>query len=691
MAKNLKASLIVDLLGNISAKSRQWSQELGAFSRSGQSGLGGIGNAARRAGQETEFVGSRMQRTLAGVRGSIRTVTSDFDRLQGSITGTLGRLSNLYGMLAGGAAVYGFNKAFIRPAAEMENYILRLNAINHGDVAKTEAVKAWAVQNAKETTWGLAGVMQEYASSRGFGMSDKEARNFITMLQDQGGYHGWSLADAQGASLQLKQMYSRGAIQAADASILTGYGINVYQLLAEKLKVDQKALRALGEKGKLGPDSVRLLFQVMAEQAKGAQKNAMNSWTGMTAMMGDVWDGFARDVMAKGPFDSLKRSLKGFLDYADDAKASGLQEKLAAQTAGALNKGFEYARDAATGFYRAIQKVRETLQALRDAGYGDALDSIARGAQTAAKYLLYMYLATRALKMARAVGTGIIRPGAALLGYGLSAAAFLTSPFRSSPPAGTPPGTSQGRGQRFINFLTGVNPAAVQPVLVTNWPTGGLSGPGATDTSSGGRQGRGRRKRGPGRGRPVTPPLTPSPVPPSPSSGGAGFWGRMMGRAGGLLSSVGSRMGLGRFSGFFRSAGGLAGRLGGGALWAGAMAAPVLLDGSASATDKGEAVGSLAGSIAGGALGAAAGPVGVAIGSTVGSYLGNYLGGWLTEAWQKLRGDTDNSGGKAAEQASARVELVAPDGWSARSIDINETSGSSLDVDVWNGGNYVHW
>ncbi len=66
--------------------------------------------------------------------------------------------------------------------------------------------------------------------------------------------------------------------------------------------------------------------------------------------------------------------------------------------------------------------------------------------------------------------------------------------------------TSQGRGQRFINFLTGVNPAAVQPVLVTNWPTGGLSGTGATDTSSGGRQGRGRRKRGPGRGRPVTPP-----------------------------------------------------------------------------------------------------------------------------------------------------------------------------------------
>lgn len=627
MAKNLKASLIVDLLGNVSAKSRQWSQELGAFSRVGRTGLGGIGNAARRAGQETELVGSRMQRTLAGVRGSIRTVTSDFDRLQGSITGTLGRLSNLYGMLAGGAAVYGFNKAFIRPAAEMENYILRLNAINHGDTAKTEAVKAWAVQNAKETTWGLAGVMQEYASSRGFGMSDREARRFITMLQDQGGYHGWSLSDAQGASLQLKQMFARQSIQAADANILTGYGINVYQLLADKLGVNQKIIREKGEKGKLGSDSIRLLFQVMAEQAKGAQKNAMNSWTGMTSMMGDVWDGFAREVMAKGPFDSLKKSLKGFLDYAD------------------------------------------------------ALNRIGQGAQTAAKYLLYMYLATRALKAVRAIGLGVLRPGAALLGYGLSTAAVLTSPFRK--PQTTVPGTQPGRGQRFMNFLTGVNPAAVQPVLVTNWPAGGLaSGGGDVLVSGDGKTVRGRKKRGPGRGRGVSTVVTAGEQ-LAESAGKQGFFGRMMSRAGGLLSAAGNRMGLGRFAGLFRGAG----RLGGGALWAGAMAAPVLLDSSASAVDKAGAVGSLAGSIAGGALGAAAGPVGVAIGSTVGSYLGDYLGGWLTEAWQKLRG-SDENGGQATAKTAARVELVAPEGWRARSIDVDDTAQHGLDVNVWNGGNY---
>ncbi len=44
-----------------------------------------------------------------------------------------------------------------------------------------------------------------------------------------------------------------------------------------------------------------------------------------------------------------------------------------------MNQGFEYARDAVTGFYQAIRKVRDTLQALRDAGYGDALDRIGQG------------------------------------------------------------------------------------------------------------------------------------------------------------------------------------------------------------------------------------------------------------------------------------------------------------------------
>ncbi|EBE2443248.1 tail tape measure protein, partial [Salmonella enterica subsp. enterica serovar Infantis] len=177
--KNLKASLIVDLLGNISTRTRQWSQDLEVFSRAGQRGLGGVGAAMRRLGGDAGVGGSRMRQAFRGMRGGIHAVSADLDRLKLSAEGAFGKLTHLYGLLTGGAAVYGFRRAFIDPAAEMENYTIRLNSINHGDKAKTDATKAWAVQNAKDTTWGLAGVMQEYTSSRSFGMNDVQARKFV--------------------------------------------------------------------------------------------------------------------------------------------------------------------------------------------------------------------------------------------------------------------------------------------------------------------------------------------------------------------------------------------------------------------------------------------------------------------------------------------------------------------------------
>ncbi|MGU7115822.1 tape measure protein [Salmonella enterica subsp. enterica serovar Pomona] len=703
--KNLKASLIVDLLGNISTRTRQWSQDLEVFSRAGQRGLGGVGAAMRRLGGDAGVGGSRMRQAFRGMRGGIHAVSADLDRLKLSAEGAFGKLTHLYGLLTGGAAVYGFRRAFIDPAAEMENYTIRLNSINHGDKAKTDATKAWAVQNAKDTTWGLAGVMQEYTSSRSFGMNDVQARKFVAMLQDQGGYHGWSLSDAQGASLQLKQMYARQSIQAQDASLLTGYGINVYQLLADRLGVDQKVIRARGEKGQLGPAAIRLLFQVMAEQAKGAQKNAMNSWTGMTSQMGDVWDQFARDVMSKGPFEKLKTSLRGLLDYANEAQTNGLQDRLSTQVADYFGGAFDYARQGVDAFLRAIARVRDTLKQLRAAGYGRVMDDIADGAKTAAKYLFYMYLATRALRLVKGAGMGVFRLAATPLRYGLATVGAVTSPFRKRQPV--MPGELPGRGGRFMNFLSGVNPAAVQPVLVTNWPAGALAGSGGNggntlieDGGGGKKRRRGRTKKGPGKGRGMSTVVTAGEE-LAESAAKKGFFGRMASRVGGwfgkipglskagsLLSAAGNKLGLGKVAGWFGKGGKFMGRFGGGAFGATLLAAPTLLDSQATAHDKGAAVGSGIGAVAGGALGALAGGVGAVVGSTVGSYLGDYLGGWLTDAYQKITGGNDNNN-PPPQKAEARVELVAPPGWDARSIDINNSDPFGLDLNFYSGGNYV--
>ncbi|EHW7608312.1 tape measure protein [Salmonella enterica] len=703
--KNLKASLIVDLLGNISTKSRQWSQDLGAFSHAGQRGLGGVGTAVRRLGGEAEAGSSRMRQAFRGIRGGIHAVSADLDRLKLSAEGAFGKLTHLYGLLTGGAAVYGFKRLFLDPAAHMESFQTRITSLNHGDASATADTIKWAQKNTQQAPWSLNQILEEYAITRGYGMSDAESRRYVQMLEDQAGRHGWNRQQVEGASLQLREMFARGKLQGQDANQLSGYGINAYQVLAEKLHTTTGAIRKLGEEGKLGPETIRLLFQTLREQASGMAEKSMHTWAGMTMRMQSDWDQFALKVMNGGPFKFLETQLSGVLDQIAVMQKDGQLDELANDIGQGMLTAFTSARDAVTWLVKQIKAARQALKQLRDDGYGKTLDNIASGAKTLAKYLLLVYAARTALRMAGAVGMGALRLGATPLRYTLATVGAVTSPFRKRQPV--MPGELPGRGGRFMNFLSGVNPAAVQPVFVTNWPAGALAGTGGnggntlTEDGGSGKKRRNRRTRkGPGKGRGVSTVVTAGEA-LAESAAKKGFFGRMASRVGGwfgkipglskagsLLSAAGSKLGLGKVAGWLGKGSKFLGRFGGGAFGAALLAAPTLLDSQASAHDKGAAVGSGIGAVAGGALGALAGGVGAVVGSTVGSYLGDYLGGWLTDAYQKITGSNDNSG-QAVQKAAARVELIAPEGWQARSIDIDDSDPFGLDMNFYSGGNYV--
>ncbi|EJI8655845.1 tape measure protein [Salmonella enterica] len=703
--KNLKASLIVDLLGNISTKSRQWSQDLGAFSHAGQRGLGGVGTAVRRLGGEAEAGSSRMRQAFRGMRGGIHAVSADLDRLKLSAEGAFGKLTHLYGLLTGGAAVYGFKRLFLDPAAHMESFQTRITSLNHGDASATADTIKWAQKNTQQAPWSLNQILEEYAITRGYGMSDAESRRYVQMLEDQAGRHGWNRQQVEGASLQLREMFARGKLQGQDANQLSGYGINAYQVLAEKLHTTTGAIRKLGEEGKLGPETIRLLFQTLREQASGMAEKSMHTWAGMTMRMQSDWDQFALKVMNGGPFKFLETQLSGVLDQIAVMQKDGQLDELANDIGQGMLTAFTSARDAVTWLVKQIKAARQALKQLRDDGYGKTLDNIAGGAKTLAKYLLLVYAARTALRMAGAVGMGALRLGATPLRYTLATVGAVTSPFRKRRPV--MPGEMPGRGGRFMNFLSGVNPAAVQPVFVTNWPAGALAGGGSgggntliEDGGSSKKRRNGRTKKGPGKGRGVSTVVTAGEA-LAESAAKKGLFGRMASRVGGwfgkipglskagsLLSAAGNKLGLGKVAGWLGKGSKFLGRFGGGAFGAALLAAPTLLDSQASAHDKGAAVGSGAGAVAGGALGTFAGPVGTVIGSTVGSYLGDYLGGWLTDAYQKITGSNDNSG-QAVQKAAARVELIAPEGWQARSIDIDDSDPFGLDMNFYSGGNYV--
>ncbi|EDR4046980.1 tail tape measure protein, partial [Salmonella enterica] len=490
-----------------------------------------------------------------------------------------------------------------------------------------------------------------------------------------------------------------------DANQLSGYGINAYQVLAEKLHTKASVIRELGEKGKLGPEAIKLLFQTLQEQAKGAAKVASGTWTGMVMRMQSDWEQFAQQVMDTGPFKFLETQMNGILDTVADMQKSGQLDGLAEDVGEGMLTAFLSAKDAVTWLVEKIKAARQALKQLRDDGYGKTLDNIASGAKTLAKYLLLVYAARTALRMAGAVGMGALRLGATPLRYTLATVGAVTSPFRKRRPV--MPGEMPGRGGRFMNFLSGVNPAAVQPVFVTNWPAGALAGAGGNggntlieDGGSSKKRRNGRTKKGPGKGRGVSTVVTAGEA-LAESAAKKGLFGRMASRvgswfgkipglskAGSLLSAAGNKLGLGKVAGWLGKGSKFLGRFGGGAFGAALLAAPTLLDSQASAHDKGAAVGSGAGAVIGGALGTFAGPVGTVIGSTVGSYLGDYLGGWLTDAYQKITGGNDNNN-PPPQKAEARVELVAPPGWDARSIDIDDSDPFGLDLNFYSGGNYV--
>lgn len=198
--KRLKASVIIDLNGNLSRRSRQYSNQINVLSRSGQS-------------------------SLRALRMEVVRVSGAIDRMGSLSTRTFRMLSA--GALGIAGVGYTANKLFIGAAAQREQQIIAMNSLYHGDKARAQAMMAWAKQNAKETTWGLGGVLQEIRTSTAFGMTDAQVKQFITMLQNQGAMHGWDLPTAQGASLQFKQMFARQQITAADANLLTGYRLSV--------------------------------------------------------------------------------------------------------------------------------------------------------------------------------------------------------------------------------------------------------------------------------------------------------------------------------------------------------------------------------------------------------------------------------------------------------------------------------
>ncbi|ECZ4231170.1 tape measure protein [Salmonella enterica] len=684
--KRLKASVIIDLNGNLSRRSRQYSNQINALSRSGQS-------------------------SLRALRMEVVRVSGAIDRMGSLSTRTFRMLSA--GALGIAGVGYTANKLFIGAAAQREQQIIAMNSLYHGDKVRAQAMMAWAKQNAKDTTWGLSGVLDEIRSSKGFGMTDEQTKQFITMLQDQGAMHGWDLPTAQGASLQLKQMFARQQITAADANLLTGYGINVYQALADATGTDVKKIRDLGTKGKLGLKSILTVFRTLSEQSKGAQASAMNSWDGMFAQMEANLLEFRIKVANSGPFEEIKNEMRRVLNWHDMADKSGELDALAENIGQKFLTTFRTVKIAAQELWRWLKPGKDALA---------WVDQNIVSLKKLAAVLVSVWLANKALR----AGWAVAKPSWQVASYPFKTGRRMWRWMRN-----------RKRGQAGLpvpdamtseTLLQGIG---IQRVFVINWPRG-FGGYGS---------GGGRRGRSGGRMAPLLPrqplllsgpqPLalpTPRPVlalpppgvpvtarpAPLPLPGKSGLLSRLAGSAagqlvtgtvgkladagravGGWFSGIGNKLagsaigrvvtkGAGALGWMGKGAGRALSRLGGPVMGA-LQLAPVLMDEQASTHEKAGAIGSTAGAWLGGAVGSLAGPLGTVAGATLGSVAGEYLGGFVTDLYQKWTApDKEPQEQKVNAEASLRVELG--EGLRLTSSRVTE---DGMGLNIYAGDNYI--
>ncbi|HDD9385920.1 TPA: tape measure protein [Escherichia coli] len=684
--KRLKASVIIDLNGNLSRRSRQYSNQINALSRSGQS-------------------------SLRALRMEVVRVSGAIDRMGSLSTRTFRMLSA--GALGIAGVGYTANKLFIGAAAQREQQIIAMNSLYHGDKVRAQAMMAWAKQNAKDTTWGLSGVLDEIRSSKGFGMTDEQTKQFITMLQDQGAMHGWDLPTARGASLQLKQMFARQQITAADANLLTGYGINVYQTLADALGKDVKDIRKQGEKGKLGLKSILTVFRTLSEQSKGAQASAMNSWDGMFAQMEANLLEFRIKVANSGPFEEIKNEMRRVLNWHDMADKSGELDALAENIGQKFLTTFRTVKIAAQELWRWLKPGKDALA---------WVDQNIVSLKKLAAVLVSVWLANKALR----AGWAVAKPSWQVASYPFKTGRRMWRWMRN-----------RKRGQAGLpvpdamtseTLLQGIG---IQRVFVINWPRG----------FGGYRSGGGRRVRSGGRMAPLLPrqplllsgpqPLAlPAPRPvlalpppgvpvtarpaPLPLPGKSGLLSRLAGSAagqlvtgtvgkladagravGGWFSGIGNKLsgsvigrvvtkGAGALGWMGKGAGRALSRLGGPVMGA-LQLAPVLMDEQASTHEKAGAIGSTAGAWLGGAVGSLAGPLGTVAGATLGSVAGEYLGGFVTDLYQKWTApDKEPQEQKVNAEASLRVELG--EGLRLTSSRVTE---DGMGLNIYAGDNYI--
>lgn len=606
-SSQMKVSVVIDLVGNLATKARQFGSAMTQMS-------------------------ARSRASLAAMRGSIASTSAAIDSAGNRM------------MLGAVGAGYAFNKTFVETARQAERYKLQMDAL-FGKDGSAKAM-AWAKQNAKDTVLSLDDVISATAKLKAYGADPMQ---LLPTLENEAAMRGMTGEQFGNVTDAIGKMWADGKItdEYNDVLMNSGNGLSMITLLQNATGKSQAELKKLMSTGKLGMDAIRLAMKQMEIESRGASKTAMSGLNGMISNASDNWEDFQRRLMDSGVTDELKAQFRPLLDEYDKADKSGGIDKAAKSGAQTIIRIIREASAAARGLYATFTKVIGLL---------DRGAQLLGGWESTAKIIAGIWVANKALRAGGAVagvGKGAFNIGRGAWTIGAGGVKAGARGVRSLFGRGGKGGAGAGVQLPALGD--------VQQVFVTNWPVGGAGSFGA-DVDDSGRDKKGKKKRGRGRGskfgraanavESMTNSAKATNAVRGATSAAKAATPAVSAMAKGAVAATGAAGAGGAAAGIGKTAmkagGALLKGAGRAVPIAGAAMAVMDVAQAENAEQAGEAIGSAAGAVIGGTLGSVVPVVGTAIGSIVGSYIGGWLGG---QAGSFIDSKNSEPGGSASVPA----------------------------------------
>lgn len=282
--------------------------------------------AFRKFAQAGTASAEALQRYRAGADAAAsgsRNLAEQGGRLQGIFSGLRGLIAPVLAYLSFDAAKQGITN-LLGVGSAAENARRSLQNL-YGGVEAGNAAYAGLQDMAKKNGVAFNDLVETAKKLKAFGLDPLTGS--LQALIDQNAAVGGSMQDLDGKVLALGQAWAKQKLQGEEILQLVERGVPVWELLQKATGKNVQELQKLSEKGALGRDVIRALYEELGKANDGSANRALSSATGLVERLSARWTEFRQKIADNGVTEYFKRQMDALLG------ASGNMDALAKRVA----------------------------------------------------------------------------------------------------------------------------------------------------------------------------------------------------------------------------------------------------------------------------------------------------------------------------------------------------------------------